>query len=419
MSPKEYFEKNRYVYLSNVLPKDTCDEITKYIWNLKEQGKLVQDEQCPKSWSVYGDPLLDQLLENFAKPLSQQLGLELLPAYTYCRLYQPGEVLKRHIDRQSCEISGTLTLGYDPESEIWPIFFTNDPEDAAGQAVQIDVGDMVMYRGNELTHWRPKYIGKWQVQVFLHYVDANGPHKEWAYDKRPGLGVQAKPTTESKWKKHLDAPVATKNNISAKYNAILIDDGNDVFPELATFHTGFHPELAFTPEECNKIIQIAKEKYPTKARVGTGQDGKYEQKIRRVDNYHISCEENTKWIFDKLIQAVGTANKEYYNFELAGITHELQLLHYKSDEKAFYDWHVDVGTGQASKRKLSIVCMLSDPAEYEGGKLLVNNGIEVECINTKGSINMFPSYMLHTVTPVTKGERWVLVIWVHGSQRFR
>lgn len=408
MTPQEYFEKKSYVYLDGALPKEKCAEITKYIWSLSEQGKLIQDAQCPKSWSVYGDPILDGILKNLAEPLSKQLGISLLPTYTYCRLYQPGEVLKRHIDRESCEISGTLTLGYDPESEIWPIFFSATPEDTAGIPISIDVGDLVMYRGNKLTHWRPEYIGRWQVQVFFHFVDANGPNKDWANDKRPSLGVSK---TE---------PVQPpSSSISTLYNTVVIDECDGIAPATTTFHTGFRPELAFTREECDRIIDIAKRQYAFKAQVGVGSDGKYNQDVRRVDNYRVELRDNTKWIFDKIVQAVGVANKEYYKFELLGITHSLQLLHYKSEEKGFYDWHVDTGHGSASKRKLSVVGMLSDPSEYEGGDLFVSNGSKIKCINTKGSINMFPSYMMHTVTPVTKGDRWVLVVWVHGSQRFK
>lgn len=427
MNPKEYFEKNRYVYLSDVLSKEDCAKITEHMWNLKEQGKLIQDEQCPKSWAVYGDPILDDILGRLAKPLGAQLGLELIPTYTYARIYQPGEILKRHTDRESCEISGTLTLGHDPESEIWPIFFTDDPEDTAGQCVTINIGDMVMYHGNELTHWRPAYRGRWQTQVFFHYVDANGPHKEWAFDKRENLGTPPQQKEKRKWQDTIDKTQQIKEtpqqrvlNARSIYNGVILDDGDDISPGWTSFNESFHPEMAFTKEQCDKIISIAQTKYPAKARVGTGDDGRYDNNIRRVDQYTIPVKEDTRWIFDKVLSAVNLANREYYNFELAGITHELQLLHYKSDEQGFYDWHTDTGNGPACKRKLSIVAMLSDPSEYEGGQLKVNNhGQIVDGINTKGAINMFPSYMLHTVTPVTKGERWVLVIWVHGSQRFK
>ena len=116
------FEKNRYIYLTQALPKDACQNLTDHMFKLSKEGKLTKDDQCPLSESVYGDPLLDQVLEKLTKPLSGQLGIELLPAYTYARIYAPGEELVKHKDRPSCEISGTMTLGFDPGSGIWPIY---------------------------------------------------------------------------------------------------------------------------------------------------------------------------------------------------------------------------------------------------------------------------------------------------------
>ena len=100
------------------------------------------------------------------------------------------KTLVKHKDRPSCEISGTLTLGFDPGSGIWPIYFGRNDDDVVGQAFEINTGDLVMYRGCELNHWRPPYKGKWQVQVFFHFVDANGPHKDHAMDGRKELGTQ-------------------------------------------------------------------------------------------------------------------------------------------------------------------------------------------------------------------------------------
>ena len=121
MTAAKAFEKNRYIYLSGAVPRDECERLTQYMFKLKEEGKLIKDEQCPLSHSVYGDPELDAVLAKLVPNLSNQLGVELLPTYTYARIYEPGEVLVKHKDRPSCEISGTLTLGFDPGSGIWPI----------------------------------------------------------------------------------------------------------------------------------------------------------------------------------------------------------------------------------------------------------------------------------------------------------
>lgn len=424
-SAAEYFNEKRNIYLSGVLTKIRCEELTKHIFELLKAGKMERDKQCPLSWSVYGDPILDGLLSDLTPHLSEQLGIQLLPAYSYARIYQTGDVLKRHIDRESCEISGTMTLGFDSDSELWPIFFAKNSDDIVGYPVDIHVGDLLMYRGNELPHWRPQYKGKWQVQVFFHYVDANGPHKDFVYDKRPCLGIDKGPSYQElkQTMNQVSKPeeVMPVESGSIIYDGVMIPSWNNISPGSSCFHSQFKPELTFTKEECNRIISLASSKYSTKATVGTESSKEnYQPKIRRVDLYTIGLAENTKWIFEKICKAVSIANHEYYNYEIMGVTHDLQLLHYKDDEKSFYDWHVDIGAGNASTRKISVSVQLSDPNSYEGGDLVINdNGVIINTIKEQGCINMFPSYALHQVTPVTKGERWVIVIWVHGSQRFK
>ena len=181
----EFFEENKYVYLSDVLDEKICKELTDYMFHLYESGNLIKDTQCPLSDSIYGNVAFDDLLRKLAKPLSEQLDIDLDPAYTYARLYRPGEELEKHTDRPSCEISGTMTLGFAPSTSVWPIFFGLNDEDLTGEKFDIDTGDLVIYRGNELPHWRARFEGTWQVQVFFHYVDKNGPHKEFRNDKRP------------------------------------------------------------------------------------------------------------------------------------------------------------------------------------------------------------------------------------------
>ena len=425
MNPAEYFEKNRYIYLSEVLSKDVCKNLTQHMHDLHKENKLVQDEQCPLSWSVYGDPIFDGLLEKLAKPIGDKLGVELLPTYTYARLYQPGDRLKKHTDRPSCEISGTMTLGYDPDSALWPIFFGKDKNDP-GTSYDIDIGDLVMYRGNELVHWRPEYKGKWQVQVFFHYVDANGPHKEWANDKRAVLGTdtpnqkveEKKPVIEQD---KMGEPDTYPFKYSFSPNNMAILPQADHIPGYCAFYSGFKDNCKFTVEECEKIISIADNQYAAKASVGSEANRTTNLKIRDVDQYHIGLNEDTRWIYNKLCLATALANHEHFGYNISGIVHELQLLHYRSDDtKGHYDWHVDMGNGLSACRKISISVMLSPEDKYKGGDLEVNDhGVLRMGIREQGSINMFPSYMPHRVTPVTEGERWALVIWINGSDRFR
>ena len=426
MSAAEHFKQQKYIYLSNVVSREDCKTLTTHMYGLQDAGKLVKDPQCPLSDSVYGDPVFDTLLESLSGPLSKQLGIELLPAYTYARIYAPGETLVKHKDRPSCEISGTMTLGFDPGSGIWPIYFGKDDDDIVGTSIDINVGDLVMYHGNELYHWRPEYKGNWQVQVFLHYVDANGPHADYAYDGRKKLGVDKTESTLRKFENKSEPAeqvAITKPEMKSDtiHNGVMIRTCDDVFPGAATYHSGFKPEHTFSPAECQKILDQNKKLYPTKSTVGTGKGGgTFDPKIRAVDTYNIELTTETQWIFDKIAAAVGTANAEYYKFDLLGITHSLQLLHYKASENGHYDWHIDCGEGSAATRKISLSIPLTERNVYEGGNLEINNnGNDMKAIDEQGSITFFPSYLLHRVSPVTSGERWVIVVWVHGSNRFK
>ena len=133
--------------------------------------------QVVGSTIVHGQPAMEALMLKLLPTMQRETELELIPTYSFARIYREGDSLDKHKDRPACEISCTLTLGYVAD-KIWPIF-----ADESGP-VLLDHGDILIYRGCEVEHWREPLEGTVWVQVFLHYVDANGPHKEWALDKR-------------------------------------------------------------------------------------------------------------------------------------------------------------------------------------------------------------------------------------------
>ena len=159
-----------------------------------------QDPQIPGAYSKYADWVMETLLMYMIPIMKTKTGMELLPTYSYTRLYEKGDILKRHKDRPSCEISTTLHLGGDE----WPIFldpsgqdfvineYENTHKPGAPKGVQVDlkVGDMLIYSGCDLEHWREPFEGTVCSQVFLHYNHANGPFaKKNLFDKRPMLGI--------------------------------------------------------------------------------------------------------------------------------------------------------------------------------------------------------------------------------------
>ena len=128
---------------------------------------------------------MDALLAELLSVVERASGLALFPTYSYFRVYKPGDTLERHTDRPSCEISVTLCLGYEGDG-AWPIWI----EGPGGTcSFSLAAGDAVMYRGTECWHWRDRFEGERQAQVFLHYVDQNGPHAEWKFDKRAANDV--------------------------------------------------------------------------------------------------------------------------------------------------------------------------------------------------------------------------------------
>jgi hypothetical protein len=141
------------------------------------------DRQIADAPVAYGDPHLDTLLETVRGRMEQATGLKLLPTYSYLRVYKQGNVLKAHRDRPSCEISMTVNLGMSAD-EPWPIWIAG-PKGIA--SVALNPGDGLIYRGCDCFHWREPFAGNHLAQVFLHYVDQNGPNTEWKYDKRPRL----------------------------------------------------------------------------------------------------------------------------------------------------------------------------------------------------------------------------------------
>jgi len=158
------------------------------------------DQQVPGCYTKYADWVMETLLMYMIPIMKAKTGLELIPTYTYTRLYEKGNILKRHKDRPSCEVSTTLHLGGDE----WPIFLDPSGQDfvideyknihkrGAPKGVRVDlkIGDMLIYSGCELEHWREPFEGNVCSQVFLHYNHANGPFaKTNLLDGRPLLGV--------------------------------------------------------------------------------------------------------------------------------------------------------------------------------------------------------------------------------------
>ena len=192
MTNQEIFKEKGYCLVENAISDELRDFVTQYTlfdemqdFNPEGVGRQVQ-----KAHSKYADPTMEVMLLHIHKTMEENTGLSLFPTYSYYRVYRPGDELKIHKDRPSCEISCTLCFNYsyDDTKYQWPIYM-------AGNKVNLTPGDMIAYRGCDLEHWRDVFnINEdvWHVQGFFHFVDQNGPYADFKYDKRNTIGQKEK-----------------------------------------------------------------------------------------------------------------------------------------------------------------------------------------------------------------------------------
>lgn len=360
--------KGLYRVVQNLISEEDAQQISEII---KKSPKNSGDHQVPKSHSYYGLPVCNILLGRLSDRISYITGRQLKPTYTYCRVYLKGAVLTPHKDRPSCEYSVTLNLS---QTHPWPIYMENT-------GIIQNPGDGVIYKGCEIEHSRKEFEGDEYVQVFLHYVDADGPYKDYVYDGK-------------------------KEPAQTLYRFVF---GNDPFPN----QTNYYRYIKAIPDaSIDELRAILDTKELHDAQVGDN-GGEVNTTKRRSKIYWLPKTDEFVKLYKTLQELISKCNQEFYKFKLTEIDEQIQYTVYNSDDEGYYDWHLDMGPGKA-RRKLSLICQLSDPSEYEGGELQMNTGQILVPEKEKGTVIIFPSYILHRVTPVTKGTRRSLVMWIEG-----
>jgi hypothetical protein len=197
------FKKNKYTVIRKVINKDLTEFLFNYFCMKKQVAEKLfnstyisqfetifgvwNDKQVPNTYSCYADIAMETLLLKCQPVMEKATGLKLYPAYSYARIYKKGDELKRHKDRFSCEISTTMNLGGDD----WPIYLEpSEKINKKGIKVDLKPGDMLVYSGCELEHWREPFKDNKCAQVFLHYNSDKTPGaKENIFDGRPHLGL--------------------------------------------------------------------------------------------------------------------------------------------------------------------------------------------------------------------------------------
>ena len=171
---------------------------------------------------------------------------------------------------------------------------------------------------------------------------------------------------------------------------------------------------AFTPAELDRIIAYGDQLQQDKANLLSTPEGATAEQIRITQTARIQQTGETQWLHDRLQGIVQGLNAQSYQYELSGFAEPFQYTVYRDQDGGHYDWHVDHGP-LAVQRKLSISVQLSDGAGYDGCDLQFMAGSQLQLApRDRGAVIAFPSYVLHRVTPVTRGVRKALVVWVTG-----
>jgi len=198
------FKKNKYTVLKNAISPEIAEFVYKYFLNKREVARFLfdqkyispfteyfgiwTDQQVPNTYSHYSDIAMETLLQEVKPVMEKHTGIKLSPTYSYARIYKEGDVLARHKDRYSCEISATLNIYKDKD---WPIFA--DPsgkENQDGTPIELEPGDLMLYKGEEIEHWRETFYGEDHIQVFLHYNKKGSERSEQnKFDTRDFLGL--------------------------------------------------------------------------------------------------------------------------------------------------------------------------------------------------------------------------------------
>jgi hypothetical protein len=187
------FKENGYEIVKNVISDQLLNQLKTEFELIRDNRFLISseknkyaygDSQSPNSFSQYSLHCFESLAINFNDLMNKITGLILYPTYTYARIYYTGAILKSHTDRPSCEYSTTICID---STDIWNFYI----KDRSGKEniLKLNPGDICVYSGCELAHWRKPYEGKQQMQCFLHYVNSEGPYKNFKYDKRPMMGL--------------------------------------------------------------------------------------------------------------------------------------------------------------------------------------------------------------------------------------
>lgn len=189
--PQGNFKKDNYIVIKSAVSPEICQLLADYAGLKASIKPKVHRGKDPLAniHREYGDPLMETLLMRLQPQIEQATGLELWPTLSFYYYYTTGNLLSKHKDRDSCELVAGLCIGADENYKqnhgSWPLCFNIDGDK---KAIKLNYGDIVVFKGSELEHWRDEFTGKWFVSAIFGYVDKNGSEAYQKYDQRKALG---------------------------------------------------------------------------------------------------------------------------------------------------------------------------------------------------------------------------------------
>jgi Rps23 Pro-64 3,4-dihydroxylase Tpa1-like proline 4-hydroxylase len=362
---KSEIKEKGYKIIKNFISKDLAKSLALDFEEYCKSDEIHGDCQVENSKSVYNYISFLDLLNQKTAEVSEILGDNVLPTYSYARVYKNKNVLETHKDRESCEIS--LTVHLDGDSE-WEFYIGNENK----ESIKLNSGDAILYLGCDVEHGREEYQGNKYIQCFLHYVRTKGEYSDFYFDS----------------KKH-HGKYDIRNYIKVYENVVPDELCDQILSEYCddewvASYLGKDNLLDTDVRSCTQISISLPDSI-----------SKNKKNRESLDNQIFECAKN----------AIIKYCTDFSNLEISTDTGYV-LLRY--EEGQFYKQHID--TFKEQQRALSCSFILND--DYDGGEFAFFDE-EIKLKPKKGSVIMFPSNFMypHEILPVQKGTRYSIITW--------
>lgn len=422
-------KNNNYILIPNFIQPSRAKELQKEFKEYCIKNNLEGDSQAPNSHTEYNFINFLELLCEKTPEVSDIFGETVVPTYSYARVYKNGSDLKKHTDRESCEVSLTIHLGGDSE---WPIFIETPTGES--RSISMKPGDAMMYLGCTSSHWRNQFNGNEYTQVFLHYVKSRGENASFYFDK---FNMNKKHESNLKDSSHLkahqkdisDAHTGFKKetvteekkqdyNYSYNYN-LSAETSSAIQSKCETTLKEFIHVIddVFSKDLCDRIINEYKNCGNWSNALIGDKNNPVNTNIRNckvisisspniIGNNYDCRKQLDNEIYDRISCAVAKYFEIHSDFCI-DIDTGYELLKY--EEGDFYIRHTD--SFKEQQRMISCSIQLND--DYHGGEFaFFDKDLIIKA--SVGSVILFPSNFMfpHEIMPVTQGTRYSIVTWL-------